>query len=112
MMSLLIISGCGVNYEQVIGKWERPDGGYVLEITGIKDNQVYARYFNPRQINIAKSEIRDSSDGKIIYIEFDDENYKGSFYKLMYVEKNNLLMGKYYAAPADQTYNIYFQRIH
>src|ERR1035441_6979673 len=37
---------------KLVGKWERPDGGYILEIKSVDPSgKLYAGYFNPDPIN-------------------------------------------------------------
>ena len=45
--------------QRLIGRWVRPDGGYVLELKGIgKDGSLKAAYFNPRSIHVSRAEYR------------------------------------------------------
>ena len=46
-----------------------------------------------------------------IFIEFDDEGYKGSTYDLIYDPVNDALTGKYFQATYGQTYQIGFIRL-
>ena len=42
---------------ELAGRWQRPDGGYVLELADIGPNGVVkASYFNPRPINVSRSQ--------------------------------------------------------
>ena len=42
-----------VEFQKLIGRWLRPDGGYILEISHISsDRKMEAAYFNPRPINV------------------------------------------------------------
>ncbi len=44
-------------FEKLIGLWQRPDGGYLIEIRSVGPNgEMKAAYFNPRPINVAKAE--------------------------------------------------------
>ena len=58
---ILCITKCSTNdSREILGKWVRPDGGYILEICNIhKDGKVEAKYFNPQPIHIAKAEIKE-----------------------------------------------------
>ena len=39
------------DYERLVGRWLRPDGGYILDIKEIQpDGKVVAVYLNPRPI--------------------------------------------------------------
>lgn len=110
---ILLIFSCKEkkDYQKLIGKWVRPDGGYTLEITEVKENQITAGYYNPAKINIAKSEIRNINGKEEIYIEFYDTNYMGSYYKLIFDQKHDQLIGTYYQAGFEQTFNIYFVKM-
>src|SRR5262245_38211615 len=42
---------------RLVGRWQRPDGGYVIEIRNVATNgKLDAGYFNPRPINVARAE--------------------------------------------------------
>ncbi|MBE0617519.1 MAG: hypothetical protein IH608_06285, partial [Proteobacteria bacterium] len=44
-------SGPAADAQRLVGRWVRPDGGYVLELVAIRDDGgVEALYFNPRPI--------------------------------------------------------------
>lgn len=98
--------------EQLIGRWLRPDGGYVLEIREIgKDGRLKAAYFNPRSINVARAELN-CSNGRIgVYIEMRDVNYPGSKYNLWYEPRSKRLIGTYFQAVNGITYHIEFVKI-
>jgi hypothetical protein len=105
------LSNVSISADTILGQWIRPDGNYVLEITGIsKDKKLEAAYYNPRPINIALAELKDQ-DGIRIHVEFDDINYRGSFYNLKYDPANDVLSGSYYQATYGQTYQIAFVRM-
>lgn len=105
------IAPVDITEDTIIGRWIRPDGNYVLEITSItEDKNLEAAYFNPRPINIALAEIK-AQDGIRIYVEFDDTNYEGSYYDLRYDPVNDALAGNYYQATYGQTYQIAFIRM-
>ncbi len=95
----------------IVGKWQRPDGGYVLEIKSIKANgQLDAAYYNPDPIHVAKAEVTQDA-GKIkIYIELQDLNYPGSNYNLAYEPQSDQLKGLYYQAVEKVSYEIFFVR--
>ncbi len=97
--------------DTITGRWLRPDGNYILEIRSIgDDNTLVAAYFNPSPINIALAELKDV-EGIRVYVEFDDTNYKGSYYDLRYDQVNDALTGNYYQATYGQTYQIAFIRM-
>jgi hypothetical protein len=96
----------------LIGRWERPDGGYVLELREIRqDGNMKAAYFNPRSINVARAEWS-QQDGKLsVCVELRDVNYPGSKYNLQYDPASDSLKGTYFQAVAGETYEIEFLRI-
>ena len=100
-----------VSVDTILGRWLRPDGNYVIQINSIdKNNQIDAQYFNPNPIKIARAELI-ADDNFRIFIEFDDEGYKGSSYDLIYDPLNDALTGKYFQATYGQTYQIGFIRL-
>jgi hypothetical protein len=97
--------------QQLVGRWVRPDGGYVLELKGIgKDGSLQAAYFNPRPINVSRAELS-RKDGKItVFIELRDVNYPGSTYNLHYDPKTDRLTGTYFQALQRQLFEVEFER--
>jgi uncharacterized protein (DUF2147 family) len=97
--------------QRLVGRWIRPDGGYVLEVRAVaKGGSMKAAYFNPRPINVAKAELR-RKDGKLmVSIELRDVNYPGSIYTLQYDPPSDRLKGSYYQAVEKQTFAIEFER--
>ncbi len=97
--------------DTILGRWLRPDGNYVIQINSIdKNNKIDAQYFNPSPIKIAHAELIPDNNYRI-FIEFDDEGYKGSTYDLIYDPVNDALAGKYFQATYGQTYQIAFIRL-
>jgi hypothetical protein len=97
--------------ERLVGRWLRPDGGYIIEVRGVKpEGKLDAGYFNPRPINVSKAEYS-ISDGKVfVFIELRDTNYPGATYKLSYDPDKDSLIGLYHQPINDQTYEIFFVR--
>ena len=105
------ISITDIPIDTILGRWLRPDGNYVIQINSIDSkNQIDAQYFNPRPIKIARAELI-PGDNYRIFIEFDDEGYKGSSYDLIYDPAQDALSGKYFQASYGQTYQIGFVRL-
>jgi hypothetical protein len=98
--------------QRLEGRWVRPDGGYVLELSEIKkDGSVSAAYYNPRPIKVF-SATWSRKDGKInLFVELRDVNYPGSKYNLQYDPKSDRLKGTYFQAVEKQTFNIEFVRV-
>jgi len=97
--------------QRLVGRWVRPDGGYVLDVREVRaDGSLKAAYFNPRPINVAKAEWR-QKDGKLtLFVELRDVNYPGSTYTLQYDPAADRLKGAYFQAVEKQTYQIEFAR--
>ena len=70
----------------------RPDGGYVLELSDIKsEGTLKAAYFNPRLINVGKTEWRSIDDRIQVFVKLQDVNYPGSTYMLVYDPEHDRL---------------------
>ncbi len=97
--------------QRLEGRWVRPDGGYILELSEIKkDGSVSAAYFNPRPIKVF-SATWSRKEGKInLFVELRDINYPGSKYNLQYDPKSDRLKGTYFQAVEKQTYDVEFVR--
>ena len=94
------------------GRWQRPDGGYIIEIKNINHlGKMEMAYFNPRPIHVAKADA--ARDGKTIkiFIELRDINYPGSKYNLTYDPKSDQLKGTYFQAFLKQTFEVVFDRL-
>ncbi len=99
-----------INSEQLIGKWRRNDGDYVIEIKKIdKNGAVDAAYYNPSPINIAQAKIfSENSEIKLI-IELRDKGYPGSTYTL-YPATPDLIKGTYFHVGLNQYFSVVFNR--
>ncbi len=99
------------DYEKLIGRWLRPDGGYILVINDIDgEGNIDAEYFNPNDINVAKAQASMKEGQVRIYVEMRDIGYPGSNYTLTYDKENDRLVGVYYHAILKQKFDIYFIR--
>ena len=99
-------------FQKLKGRWQRQDGGYVLEIKAIAaDGSMDAAYFNPRSIHIAKAEASRDGDATKVFIELRDVNYPGSTYSLTYDAESDQLKGIYYQAVERQRFPIAFERL-
>ena len=95
----------------ILGKWVRPDGGYVIDIRNIIfDGSVDAAYFNPNEINVAEANVSTWKGLVKLFIKLQDEGYPGSTYTLYYYEDKDALAGFYYQAVLDQTFEVVFLR--
>jgi hypothetical protein len=98
--------------QTLVGRWRRPDGGYVIQIRSIaEDGSVDASYFNPQPIKVSLAQASDWHGSAALFVEFDDVNYRGSTYELVHVPDRDLLVGTYFQAALGQTFEVVFQRI-
>jgi hypothetical protein len=98
-------------YENLIGKWVRPDGGYVLDIRSItSDGKMEMAYLNPRPINVSKAQAS-KNNGKIeIFVELKDKFYPGNYYTLTFDSESERLVGVYNHLGLNQNFDVYFIR--
>jgi len=102
-------SAVSLDKNKLIGKWERPDGGYIIEITkAIDDGSLECRYLNPNPINVSQAKWRIHEGELQIYVELRDVNYPGSVYSLTYDPETDKLNGSYFQAATGQTYAVEF----
>lgn len=92
------------------GRWIRTDGPYVLEFTQAQDGSLQALYFNPRPINVGKTESMEQNGTLQILVELQDVNYSGSTYVLVYDRPQEMLKGVYFLPATKQKYNVTFVR--
>ncbi|MGH8854640.1 MAG: hypothetical protein ACREWI_10220, partial [Telluria sp.] len=96
---------------RLVGRWLRPDGGYVIEIrTAQSDGVLDAAYFNPRPISVSRAEWRRDGGRLQVFIELRDVNYPGSTYDLAYLPEQDRLVGNYFQAAHQQTFGVEFVR--
>ncbi len=97
--------------QRLIGRWVRPDGGYVLELKGIgKDGSLQAAYFNPRPINVYRAELGRKEGTFTVFVELRDINYPGATYDLQYDPAADRLKGTYFQAVQRQMFEVEFVR--
>lgn len=101
-----------VDIKQIEGYWVRPDGGYILYLQKVQeDGSLTAAYFNPRPINVFRTELS-SKEGKInLFVELRDANYPGSTYTLAYDPATDRLRGVYFQATSGNSFHIEFERM-
>jgi hypothetical protein len=94
------------------GRWQRPDGGYILEIRKVYPNGVAdAAYFNPNPIRVAKATATGDPSSATVFVELQDVNYPGSTYTLTYDPRRDVLEGIYYQAMLAQSFDVVFVRL-
>jgi hypothetical protein len=99
-------------FESLNGRWLRPDGGYVIDISEIDaSGKMVARYYNPRPINVARAEASQEGTKTKVFIELRDINYPGSTYTLIYDPQDDQLKGVYFQAALKQSFDVVFDRM-
>ncbi|HOX00770.1 MAG TPA: hypothetical protein P5555_04965 [Candidatus Paceibacterota bacterium] len=99
-------------FAKLVGRWVRPDGGYILEIRRVEpQGRVDAGYFNPRPIRIARAEASVAGPTAKLFIELQDEGYPGCTYRLAYDPVSDMLAGEYLQAAMQQTFEVVFSRL-
>jgi hypothetical protein len=98
-------------YRPLLGEWVRPDGGYVLSVSGItEDGEATTAYLNPRPINVERAEARENDEGVGLFVRLRDRGYPGSTYTLVYDPPSDQLQGLYFQAAQRATYDVVFVR--
>jgi hypothetical protein len=98
-------------FDRLKGRWQRPDGGYILEIAEIDaGGKIVARYYNPRSINVSRAEATQEGATTKVFIELRDTNYPGSTYTLTYEPESDQLKGVYFQAALQQSFDVVFAR--
>jgi len=101
-----------VSFQKLKGKWLRPDGGYIIDVRNVEDSgKLNASYFNPNPINVSKAQASQEGSATKVFIELRDVNYPGSTYTLTYLPERDLLVGIYYQALQQQSFEVYFERM-
>ena len=102
----------GVGFEKLKGRWQRPDGGYIVDVRNVgPDGKMDVAYFNPHPINVARAEAAQDGAVTTVFIELRDLNYPGSIYKLAYQADTDQLTGIYYQAALQQQFEVIFLRM-
>lgn len=99
------------NFDQLLGRWLRPDGGYIIEIRKVDSTgKMEAAYFNPRPINVSRAAASRKEGKTQIFIELRDQGYPGSTYSLTHDSKRDVLTGQYFQAAIGQVFEVAFVR--
>lgn len=98
-------------YQRLIGRWLRPDGGYVIEIRSVEtDGTLQAAYFNPRPINVSQARAFQKDGKPRVFIELRDAGYPGATYDLTYNAQQDMLTGVYFQPAVRQSFDVVFVR--
>jgi len=95
----------------LVGSWVRPDGGYVIAIKSVgSGGDLQAMYFNPTPLPFAQAQA--TREGGVLRVQFELRagGYNGSTYKLRYDPASDRLVGIYYQAVAQQSFEVQFVR--
>lgn len=114
--TLILVATVGAawatDYRPLIGRWQRTDGGYVIEISRVAtDGTMQAAYFNPRPINVSRATASVFKDHLKVEVELRDTGYPGSSYTLLYDPDKDALVGFYYQAVQKQNFDVVFVRM-
>ncbi len=99
-------------FEKLAGRWQRPDGGYVLQISGIDSaGKLEAAYFNPGPIHVSRAMAFKEGDTTKVFVELRDAGYPGCTYSLNYDPQTDQLFGNYFQAAMQETFDVTFARL-
>ncbi len=97
---------------KLVGKWERPDGGYVLEIRSVDSSgKADVAYYNPNPINVSRAAVWREKGASKIVVELRDAGYPGCTYNLEHNPQSDQLFGQYFQAAQQATYEVVFSRL-
>lgn len=100
------------NPQRLIGRWLRPDGGYILDIQGVKgDRSLEVAYLNPNPIHVSRAETEEDGKTLRVFVELRDVNYPGCTYKLTYHPDKDQLTGVYFQAALNESFEVAFTRM-
>jgi hypothetical protein len=100
------------NLRKLVGRWVRPDGGYVIDIRNVDaDGKLQAAYFNPRPIHVSQARVTKGQEKPQIFIELRDVGYPGATYTLTYNSQHDVLAGLYFQPTVGQTFDVIFVRM-
>ena len=116
LLTLLLLSVIdtvsAADYRPLIGRWQRTDGGYVIEIRRVAiDGTMEAGYYNPRPINVSRAKAFEFKDHIKVEVELRDTGYPGSTYTMLYDPDKDALLGFYYQAVQRQNFDVIFVRM-
>ncbi len=97
---------------KLVGRWERPDGDYVLEIKSVDaSGKADVGYFNPDPIHVSRAVAWQDAGTTRTVIELQDVNYPGCTYTLEYNPQKDELFGQYYQAALQEKFEVVFSRL-
>jgi hypothetical protein len=97
---------------RLVGRWVRPDGGYVLDIKAVHDDgRIDATYLNPRPIHVSKAEAVTKGGHVLAVVTLQDRGYPGNIYTLTYDPRADRLEGVYHHRGLGQQFDVQFSRL-
>lgn len=101
----------GIAPSVVAGRWQRLEGGYVLDIASVAaDGTMTVAYLNPRSINVSAARASQADGAIDVFVELRDVNYPGATYRLTYDASTDRLAGTYHQPALGQTFDVVFVR--
>ena len=97
---------------KLVGKWERPDGGYIIEIKGVDPSgKLDVAYYNPDPINVSRAAAwRDKGATKVV-IELRDVNYPGCTYNAGTQPADRPVVRAIFPGRHAETFEVVFARV-
>jgi len=101
----------GAGFDALVGRWVRPDGGYVITIKAADAaGKLDASYANPSPLPFYTAEAKREGSALKLFFELRAGGYNGSTYTLAYDAASDQLKGVYYQAVAKQQFEVAFAR--
>lgn len=98
-------------FASLVGRWVRPDGGYVITIRSVDAaGKLDAGYANPGPLPFYSAEATRDGEQTRLFFELRAGGYAGSTYRLTYDAATDRLVGVYYQAVARQSFDVQFER--
>lgn len=109
----VVVTATRGNGQKLVGRWRRPDGGYVLDVRKVEDatGAMEVAYLNPNPIHVAQAKATEEGGKLNVFVELQDVNYPGATYRLTYVPPADQLIGIYYQPAVDQSFEVEFVRM-
>ena len=99
-------------FDKLLGRWARSDGDYTLELRAVDAaGKLTAGYLNPSVINVEKAEASNENGQLKVFVVLRDINYPGCTYKLAYDAQRDVLLGVYFQAALQESYEVDFTRL-
>jgi hypothetical protein len=116
LLFAVILSSFGQKQGQVdqgllVGEWSRTETPCQIKITDVLDNgKLDLTYFDLKSINTGKTYWLIKGTFLSLYVELQDENNPGSYYKLNYNSERDVLVGEYHEVVDGKNYPVEFVR--